>query len=132
MSNQTMYELSPKALARIKDYESRYSTSHRAMNQLALRGGDPELLMNPHLGDYADILLPTFLSYATALRQSRDKDPQVEAKGLATVRAMTPEIQRLCSVVQNLHRLDAIANGRIPNNSFVKDRLIPLIRGSSN
>jgi len=121
-----MYELSPKALARIRDYESRYSKEHRAMMGLALKGQDPELLMNPHLGDYADLLLPALLTYATALQQMKDTNSQVSNMGIQRVMAMTPEIQRLCSLVNAFHALD-VGQREIPNRKFAESKLVPLV-----
>ena len=137
MSNPQMYALSPKALALVKDYESRYSANHRALAQLALMGGDLEVLMNPHFGEYADILLqPPIVEYVSALRQMRDANPQVAEMARERINRMSPElrteIQRLFSIVQHLHSLDAIADGKIPNNSFVKGRLVPLITSRSS
>ena len=137
MANPQMYELSPKALAFMRESDSRYSQNHRTMAGMALRGGDPQLLTNPHLGDYADILLqPPLVEYFAALIQMADANPQVSAMARDRINGMSPElqtaIQRLYTEVQQLHTLDAIADGKIPNKSFVKGRLVPLITGSSN
>ena len=132
MSNPQMYEPSSKALELLMEYEQTRSFSERAMTHLAFREGDIELLTNTHLEDYGDILLPPFLVYMNALRQMKDENPQVAAMGRQRYNAMTPGIRRLVSTVNHLHGLDAIADGKIPNKSFVDGRLVPLITGSSN
>ena len=121
-----MYALSPKALEFMRETERRYSRDHIAMSGLALKEGDIELLKNPHLGDYADILLQPLLDYATALRQSKLANPQIAAMWRDTLVKMTPNIERLCELVNQMHAID-IEPKMIPNRKFAESRLAPLV-----
>ena len=91
-----------------------------------LQGSD--LVDNPNLNDYGRILLAPAAAYLDAVEQAKSTDPSIRTPGIVKAEVLGSDIAKLFDMVNGLHALDAIADGKIPNKGIAQAKLWPVIQ----